>query len=259
MLPYFGGEVDVRKVTAAQIAQYERMRVGKVSVSTDIELPRKPEGRQRYLTEEEITRLVAACEQSRNPYLTAMVVFALHTGQRKEEIVKVPWAHINFSTATVTLLRTKSGKPRGIPINADLDRVLRALEPDPAKRVGPVFKRKDGRAWGAIRTAFTTALERAGISDFRFHDLRHSFASHFMMRGGSLYDLQQLLGHADIKTTARYAHLSPQHLRAGMVRMEGLTSAHESAQSAKIEPVAQSKSVDSLAAPVAQVDRAAVS
>jgi len=284
LLPYFGAQVDVRKVSAAQIAQYERMRVGKVSVFTvcnelsimkhmlrlarkwgyvktvvDIELPRKPEGRQRYLTEEEITRLVAACERSRNPHLAAMVVFALNSGQRKEEIVKVSWAHINFSTAIISLYKTKSGRPRGIPINADLDRVLRALEPDPAKRIGPVFKRADGRAWGAIRTAFTTALERAGISSFRFHDLRHTFSSHYMMRGGSLYDLKEILGHADIKTTARYAHLSPQHLRAGVERMEGLTSAHKSAQSATLEPVAQSKSVDSLAAPVAQVDRAAVS
>jgi site-specific recombinase XerD len=68
------------------------------------------------------------------------------------------------------------------------------------------------------------ALKRAGIKGFRFHDLRHTFASHFVMRGGSLKTLQAILGHADYKMTLRYSHLSPAHLRADMERMEGLTA-----------------------------------
>ena len=109
--------------------------------------------------------------------------------------------------------------------------------------------------WAQVRIAFETALDRAGIKDFRFHDLRHTFASHFVMRGGSLQDLRKILGHADFKMTLHYAHLSTKHLRAPMERMEGLTSAHRSAQSAKI---GSDRRVSS-SAPVAQVDRAAVS
>ena len=120
-------------------------------------------------------------------------------------------------------LQDQERKPRGIPINRDLYEALVALAPVPAECQGLVFARQDGTAWGQIRTAFTTALTRAGIEAFRFHDLRHTFASHFLMRGGSLYDLKEILGHSDIKMTMRYAHLSPQHLRAGMERMEGLT------------------------------------
>jgi integrase len=68
------------------------------------------------------------------------------------------------------------------------------------------------------------ALKRAQISGFRSHDLRHTFASHFVMREGSLTDLQEILGHADYKMTLRYAHLSPKHLQRTMERMEGLTT-----------------------------------
>ena len=74
---------------------------------------------------------------------------------------------------------------------------------DPEKRIGPVFKRRNGAQWGAIRTAWESALTRAGIEGVRFHDLRHSFASHYMMRGGSLDDLKEILGHSDINMTAR--------------------------------------------------------
>ena len=92
------------------------------------------------------------------------------------------------------------------------------------RRRGLLFVRRDGREWGQIRTAFQTALTRAAIPEgFRFHDLRLTFASHFVMRGGSLRALQEILGHSDYKMTLRYAHLSPAHLRANVDRLEGLT------------------------------------
>src|SRR5215831_8782620 len=80
------------------------------------------------------------------------------------------------------------------------------------------------RHGGQVRTAFSQALMRAGITGFRFHDLRHTFASHFVMRGGSLKALQEILGHADYKMTLRYSHLSPAHLRADVQRLDGLTT-----------------------------------
>jgi len=88
---------------------------------------------------------------------------------------------------------------------------------------GLVIRRADGRAWGSIRTAFDQACTRAKLDDFRFHDLRHTYASHFMMRGGNVAELRDILGHADIKMTMRYAHLSPAHLRTTVNRMAGLT------------------------------------
>src|SRR5207249_8277125 len=129
-------------------------------------------------------------------------------------------------------------------------------EPTADARRGRVFTRRDGVAWGQIRTAFATALDRAGIKAFRFHDLRHTFASHFVMRGGGLRALQEILGHADYKMTLRYAHLSPAHLRADVDRLDGLTPAL-SAQASAQKAVESGKRHVSPYAPVAQVDRAA--
>jgi integrase len=168
-----------------------------------------------------------------------MVTLAVHTGMRKGEILGLEWERIDLSSARITLYRTKSGKPRGIPINRDVYESLLAVEPDPAKRTGLLFRKPDARAWGQIRRAFEGALAKAGIKDFRFHDLRHTAASHLVMRGATLRDVQEILGHADLKMTQRYAHLSPAHLRGAVERLEGLTatparsaSAHKSAQSA---------------------------
>ena len=83
----------------------------------------------------------------------------------------------------------------------------------------------------SIRNAFDYATEAAGLDDFHFHDTRHHFASWFMMRGGSLQELKEILGHVDITMTLRYAHLSPAHLRSAMLKTER-TSAQDSAQEA---------------------------
>jgi integrase len=112
-----------------------------------------------------------------------------------------------------------------VPINRDVYDALLAIEPDQAKRAGLLFRKRDDRAWGQIRRAFEGALAKAGIKDFRFHDLRHTAASHLVMRGATLRDVQEILGHADLKMTQRYAHLSPAHLRGAVERLEGLTHA----------------------------------
>jgi site-specific recombinase XerD len=97
-----------------------------------------------------------------------------------------------------------------------------------------------------IRTAFETAVAAAGIGDFRFHDYRHHFASWFMMRGGQLQALKELLGHRGIKTTLIYAHLSPSHLRAEVAKTErpataeAMTSAFRTKSAHSTETVATS-------------------
>ena len=85
-----------------------------------------------------------------------------------------------------------------------------------------MFKRKDGEGWGQIRTAFEKAVERARLSDFRFHDLRHTVASHLAMRGRPLKEIQEILGHKSFSMTLRYAHLRPRHLRTAVESLAGL-------------------------------------
>ena len=125
-----------------------------------------------------------------------------------------------------------------------------------------------------MRTAFALALKRAGIKDFRFHDLRHTATSHLVMRGATLTDVKEILGHSDMKTTLRYAHLSPAHLRTAVDRLDGLTepaftavklavngAQHLTSQPVDGRHVAEPVRITAALghAPVAQVDRAAVS
>jgi integrase len=295
LLPAFGADRLVKDLTGHAIAQYERRRVGQVSAFTvrneltvlrhmlrlarrwgyleqvpDIELPKKPEDRQRYLEQEEITALLKTCAKSKNPYLHAIVTLALNTGMRKSELLGLEWERVNLSTSQLTLYRTKSGKPRSVPVNEAVYDALVGLEPDAERRTGPIFKRRDGSAWGQIRTGFTSACAKAGITNFRFHDLRHTAASHLVMRGASLQDVKEILGHSDFKMTLRYAHLSSAHLRRAVGLLDGLTPgreapslAHSVAHSDKLaaeSSLSGSEVADSKGdAPVAQVDRAAVS
>jgi integrase len=251
LVPAFGADLPVRRLTAAAIARYEQRRVAEVSASTvhnelsvlrhvlrlarrwgyleavpDLALPKKPEGRLRYLEKDEMDRLLAACRESRNPYLLTIVVLAIHTGMRRGEILGLEWERVDLAAARMTLLQTKSGRPRGVPINQDVYDALIALEPDSAhRRTGRLFppQRGAGRRGSQIRVAFERALERAKITDFRFHDLRHTAASHLIMRGASLADVKEILGHSTMAMTLRYAHLSPAHLRSAVERLEGLT------------------------------------
>jgi site-specific recombinase XerD len=83
-----------------------------------------------------------------------------------------------------------------------------------------------------LRKPFDSAVRAAKLEDFRFHDLRHTAASHLMMRGASLADVRAVLGHADVKMTMRYTHLSPEHLRSAVARLDGLAAAPKAADSA---------------------------
>ncbi len=249
LLPAFGVSMSIRKLTTAPIAQYEKQRAGQVSAYTvsnelsvlrhmlrlakrwgyldqapEIEMPRKPEGRLRYLETVEIGKLLDACQESRSRCLCPAVVIALGTGMRKGEILGLEWERVDLSSARITLYKTKNSKPRGIPINRDVYEALIALEPDAARRQGRLFPKGNDRRGSQIRTAFEAALQRAGIKDFRFHDLRHTFASHAVMRGATLQEIKEILGHSDLRMTLRYAHLSPAHLRGAVERLEGLAA-----------------------------------
>jgi integrase len=292
IIPAFGKSLSARALSTERIAQYEEKRLGQVSAYTvanelgvlrhmlrlarkwgiirhvpEIELPRKPEHRQRYLDLNEIQRLMAACTVSKNPHLAAIVTIAINTGMRKAEIMGLEWERVDLSTSRITLYQTKNGKARGVPINRAVYEALVAIQPDAALRHGWVFTTRNARAWGQIRTAFAKACERAGLKGFRFHDLRHTCASHMVMRGRSLQEVKEVLGHSDLKLTLRYAHLSPRHLLAAVGALDGLTEPTKMAHKMAHNPLSAGFGLadgpqvcdSSDQAPVAQVDRAAVS
>src|SRR5262249_22925705 len=164
-----------------------------------IKLEKEAEGRLRWLEPDEEARLLAACRASRNLLLADIVTVALETGLRAGELLGLTWDRIDLSRGVIRLEITKSGRRREIPMRQSVYEIL-------AARPGP----RQGRVWNLwnIRTAFVSAVKKANLVNFHFHDLRHSFASWFMMRGGSLQALKEILGHTDLKMTLRYAHLA---------------------------------------------------
>jgi integrase len=145
-------------------------------------------------------------------YLKPIVLTALHTGMRKTEILKLKWKQVDMKNGFIHLSDTKSGKRRSIPINETLYKTLKSID----RRLDVqyvFFNPKTGKHYNDIKKAFNRACEKAKITDFRFHDLRHTFASQLLMGGGDLVVLKEILGHADIKMTLRYSHLASAHMK----------------------------------------------
>lgn len=163
--------------------------------------------RSRFLSEGEIGRLLVACEDSRSPYLKAFVLVALNTGMRRNEILNLTRNSIDWQNRLARLEDTKNGETRHVPLN---DTAVEALRSLPARLDSRLFPFKDDHS---VSRTFRRAVERAGISDFRLHDCRHTFASYHAMAGVQGRGLQSLLGHKDPRMTVRYSHLSDAYLR----------------------------------------------
>ncbi len=136
---------------------------------------------------------------------------ALLTGMRRGELLGLKWEQIR--NGFIFLTETKSGKDRQIPINDRLAEVLREMRRGNQLKSPYLFCDSEGRRFLEVKRSFASPCRRSGIEDFRFHDLRHTFASRLVMKGASLKAVQELLGPADMKMTRRYAHLSHEHLR----------------------------------------------
>ena len=133
---------------------------------------------------------------------------ALHTGMRKSELLGLKWHDIEIKRGVIHLLSTKNGEKRIIPMNRAIYDALTSVNRHASSPY--VFVSEDGNPYN-VRKSFETALKKSGIISFRFHDLRHTFASHLTMLGVELNTVRELLGHKTLNMTLRYAHLSPDH------------------------------------------------
>lgn len=139
-------------------------------------------------------------------HLLPMVILALNTGMRKGEITQLDWKDINLAKKLLTVRASyaKSGEVRHLPLNSEALALLKAY----GRQHG-----KEGRLFEvtSVATSWASLLAAADISNFRFHDLRHTFASNLVMAGVDLNTVRELMGHSDVKMTLRYAHLAPEH------------------------------------------------
>jgi integrase len=176
-------------------------------------IPLMPENnkRERYLSLEEARVLYAAVCQSDNPMLQYIVPMLILTGARKREVLDARWEDFDLDRRVWRIPTTKLGKPRYVPISDGVLSLLGSVPRLPG--LGYVFgNAATGKPFVSIYAGWNTARIRAGMPEVRVHDLRHSFASLLINAGRSLYEVQTILGHTQIKTTQRYAHLAPQTL-----------------------------------------------
>lgn len=173
----------------------------------------------RYLAEDERERLLKACNLSDAVHLYPIVVVALNTGMRKGEIINLRWRDIDLANKFIHVETSKSGKRRDVPMNKFLTETVRFDIKKPGSEY--VFCNDKGKPFIHVDRSFKTALKRAGIRDFRFHDLRHTFASYLVMAGVSIYTVSKLLGHSSVRVTERYAHLSPKETVAAVDLLPG--------------------------------------
>lgn len=185
-----------------------------------VKIYREENRRERFLSLVECQRLIAAAE----PHLKPILIFALNTGCRKGEILSLTWDRVDLKHGFIHLDKTKAGKSRQVPINATLRAALAGL----VRRVDSplVFYNPDtGRRWHELKRSFATACRKAKIQDFRFHDLRHTFASQLVMARVDLTTVSRLLGHASLTMTLRYSHLAPDHLQGAVEVLHRLQTA----------------------------------
>ena len=178
--------------------------------------------RIRFLSDDERTKLLAACKASENEHLYPVVLVALSTGARKNEVLSLTFADLDLTRGIAVLRNTKNGETRTVPVVKSLQALLKAhmekvqelydkLDYTPSARW--LFPRRDGMAPIDIRTAWENARDAAGLVDFRFHDIRHSTASYLAMNGASLVEIAEVLGHRTLQMVRRYAHLSESHVK----------------------------------------------
>lgn len=174
---------------------------------------RENPSRTRFLSREEFKMLLEECKKSRNPHLYGMVLIAGVMGLRFTEVASLRFKHIDFENRFVTLEMTKNGDTRIVFLPDQVhDYLITFVNRNQEEYLFPSKNPEKRHPYSMIRKAFKNALQTSGIKDFRYHDLRHTCASHLAMSGATQGALMKVLGHRSPTMTAKYAHYSDSHI-----------------------------------------------
>src|SRR6266550_4960737 len=177
---------------------------------------RENNARTRYLSVDECHLLIDSCMA---PHIRSIVTVALHTGMRLGEILNLRWQDLDFSSGFILVRDSKNGQARQVGIDSMISTLLRSWP----RLSDLVFTSVlTGGRIVDVRTGFLNACKRAGLTDLHFHDLRHTFASQFVMAGGGAWVLREILGHKSLTISLRYTHLAPTYKIKAIDRMNTL-------------------------------------
>ncbi|MDB2468538.1 site-specific integrase [Alphaproteobacteria bacterium] len=227
------GELDIRYLTKQHFIQYRDDRMTVVTGSSvgselalmkrvldtavkkwgygipynpikDIEFPKGSTARTRRLVGDEKERLLIAASSQRNIYIAFIIEFAIETGMRRSEILKLRWCDVDLENGFASLYDTKNGEDRRVPLTRRCIEVLKTV-PQTHEQVFPISAT-------CLRLAWNRARKKAGITDLRFHDLRHEAVSRFFEMGMSVPEVALISGHKDVRQLFRYTHLNPENV-----------------------------------------------
>src|SRR5262245_42138824 len=200
------------------LAQAVSWKLLDVNPARDVRGFKVQNARLRYLEPEELVRVLAAAQRDvAAPWLVPAIILAVHMGVRQGELLRLRWSDLSPTLHLATIPLTKNNEVKHVPLNAEVQAVLAALPRHGATVLAWPWGEPISRI--TLYHAFQRALAAAGITDFRWHDLRHTFASHLVMAGVDLHTTGELLGHRDPQSTRRYAHLSPAHKAAAVAKL----------------------------------------
>lgn len=165
-------------------------------------------------------------DQAYFDHLQPCIIVSLNTGLRQGELLSLCWSDINMTVQQLTIkgANAKSGKTRHVPLNSDAMAALNQWRQQSPSTNVLVFPSAGGKKIVEIKTAWAKLLRDADIENFRWHDMRHDFASRLVMAGVDLNTVRELLGHADLKMTLRYAHLAPEHKATAVEKLVSSTA-----------------------------------
>jgi len=214
-------------------------RIIRVSPMREVAKPEANDARERYLSDAELHNLLDACDRSESPELGLAVRLALFTGLRQADVMGLQWGRVNLTDRPM-VWTNEQGRQFTVPARHALVPVTKNGHPHLAPLEGPALDALN--AWSIehrtfdgtrlvfpgrhnsyqpldLRTPWETVLRRAGIAGFRWHDLRHTFASWMLRTGISHLELAKLTGHKDLRSLMRYAHIAPEHASGLVERM----------------------------------------
>lgn len=181
-----------------------------------ISKPREPRGRERYLSNEERQALLGTCKESKSQFLYTVFVVAVSTGMRSGEILSLKWQQVDFELNRIILTDTKSNCSRAVGLSGLALSLMSNLRQQRRFDTDLVFYGRNLVTPIDLTKPWRTALKKAAIENFRFHDLRHTAASYLAMNGATITDVAAILGHKTLAMAKRYSHLSNSHT-AGVV------------------------------------------
>lgn len=169
----------------------------------------------RWRKERGYKRLPDLTKMAFTDHLKPMVILSLHTGMRRGEVFDLDWQNVDFNARSIAVVgyTAKSGRTRHIPMSRTCHDLLADWRAQCDISSGRVFQNANGERFNNVKKSWTKLLKQAGIQNFRWHDMRHDFASRLAMAGVDLNSIRELLGHSDYEMTLRYAHLAPSHKR----------------------------------------------